>query len=97
MLVKIGNSIFPIDFVILDMVKGSKILIIIKRSFLLTIRASINLESNELRLKFIYEKTIIKVYEGLYQCDENIECYNIDVLQKKCVTNSMNSKFGEHP
>lgn len=65
MLVKVGGFVFAIDFVVLDMEEEDKIPIILGRPFLLTTRASIDLELGELQIKFTHDKLIVKVYEDL--------------------------------
>lgn len=49
-IVKVGNFIFSVEFVILDIKEEEEFLIISGRPFILNFRANINLKTHELRL-----------------------------------------------
>ncbi|XP_057803280.1 uncharacterized protein LOC131018583 [Salvia miltiorrhiza] len=62
-LVKVGDFIFPADFVVLDIEDDNKIPLILGRSFLATGRALIDVEKEELTLRVHDESQKFSVYE----------------------------------
>nr|GEX96410.1 hypothetical protein [Tanacetum cinerariifolium] len=59
-LVEIGKFTFPIDFIILDMPEDIKVPLILRRPFLSTARAKINIYKREIILKVRKERIIFK-------------------------------------
>ncbi|GKC80436.1 mitochondrial proton/calcium exchanger protein-like protein isoform X1 [Tanacetum coccineum] len=59
-LVGIGKFIFPVDFIILDMPKDIKVLLILRRPFLSTARAKIDVFKRKITLRVGEEKIIFK-------------------------------------
>ncbi|XP_057747392.1 uncharacterized protein LOC130966596 [Arachis stenosperma] len=65
LLVKIGEFIFPADFVILDMKEEGHSSIILGWPFLATARAIIDVEKREMTLRVHDEKMIINVFKDM--------------------------------
>nr|XP_025661560.1 probable serine/threonine-protein kinase DDB_G0291664 [Arachis hypogaea] len=65
LLVKVGEFIFPADFVILDMEEEGHNSIILGRPFLATSRAIIDVEKGEMTLRVHDEKIIINVFKAM--------------------------------
>ena len=61
-LIKIGKFIFPMDFMVSDMEEDEKVPLILRRPFLATIRALIDVESGELTLRVEYDKVQLSIY-----------------------------------
>ncbi|GKD52716.1 putative reverse transcriptase domain-containing protein [Tanacetum coccineum] len=59
-LVGIGKFVFPIDFIILDMPEDVKVPLILRRPFLSTVHAKIDVFKRKIILKVGYEKIIFK-------------------------------------
>lgn len=74
-LVKVDDFLFPTDFFILDMEEDAKIPIILGRPFLKTRRALIELELNELILRFQDENVIFNVFKVMHHHNENPQCH----------------------
>ena len=64
-LVKVGEFIFPADFVILDMEEEGHNSIILGRPFLATARAIIDVEKGEMVLRVHDEQMIINVFQAM--------------------------------
>ncbi|XP_016168159.1 uncharacterized protein LOC107610645 [Arachis ipaensis] len=65
LLVKVGEFIFPTDFVILDMEEEGHNSIILGRPFLATTRAIIDVEKGEMILRVHNEQMIINVFKAM--------------------------------
>nr|GEU97212.1 hypothetical protein [Tanacetum cinerariifolium] len=59
-LVGIGKFVFPVDFIILDMLEDIKVSLILERSFLSTTHAKIDVFKRKITLRFGEEKIIFK-------------------------------------
>ncbi|XP_015970266.1 uncharacterized protein LOC107493724 [Arachis duranensis] len=80
LLVKVGNFIFPADFVVLDMKKEAKASIILGRSFLATIGNIIDVQKSELTLRLHDEKMVFNVFKAMSYPQESLEeCMRLDV------------------
>ncbi|GJV92630.1 hypothetical protein Tco_1540443 [Tanacetum coccineum] len=80
-LIKIDKFILPIDFVILDMRKDSRILTILGRPFLATARAMIDVFNKKITLRIGSEEVIFDIDQSMKKpCMEDDECYEIDDL-----------------
>lgn len=77
---KVDDLLFPVDFVILDMLKNSKIPLLLRRSFLAIVRALIDVELGEFILRFNKENIIFNVFEAMKHLKENPLCYRIDIV-----------------
>ncbi|XP_057734372.1 uncharacterized protein LOC130949748 [Arachis stenosperma] len=65
LLVKVGDFIFPANFVVLDMEEGAKTFIILRRPFLATVEAIIDVQKGELVLRLHEEKMIFNVFKAM--------------------------------
>ncbi|XP_057745101.1 uncharacterized protein LOC130962962 [Arachis stenosperma] len=65
LLVKVGDFIFPADFVVLDMEEGAKTSIILGRPFSATAGAIIDVQKGELVLRLHEEKMIFNVFKAM--------------------------------
>ncbi|GJV53389.1 DNA-directed DNA polymerase [Tanacetum coccineum] len=80
-LIKIDKSVLPIDFVILDMRKDSRIPIILGRPFLATARAMIDVFNKKITLKVGSEEVIFDIDQSMKKPSmKDDECYGIDDL-----------------
>ncbi|GJV92629.1 DNA-directed DNA polymerase [Tanacetum coccineum] len=80
-LIKIDKFVLPIDFVLLDMRKDSRILIILGRPFLATTRAMIGVFNKKISLRIGSEEVIFDVDQSMKKPHmEDDECYGIDDL-----------------
>ncbi|GKA21904.1 putative laccase [Tanacetum coccineum] len=80
-IIKIDKFILPIDFVILDMREDSKIPIILRRPFLATARAMIDVFNKKITLRVGNEEVIFDVDQSIKRPPtEDDECYGIDYL-----------------
>ena len=62
-LIKVGKFIVPIDFVVLDMEKNEKVPLILRRPFLATSRALIDVKSRELTFRVRDDKVQLSIYK----------------------------------
>ncbi|XP_057719570.1 uncharacterized protein LOC130933996 [Arachis stenosperma] len=82
LLVKVGDFIFPADFVVLDMEEGAKTSIILGRPFLATARAIIDVQKGELVLRLHEEKMTFNVFKAMrYPHDSLGECMRLDSVE----------------
>ena len=83
-LVKVGEFIFPVDFIIMDMEKDFEIPLILGRPFLATARALIDVEEGKLILRVGEEQVIFRMSKALKHpsstCDDS--CFKIDVVDE---------------
>ena len=87
-LVKVNELVFPADFVILDMAEDEEMPLILRRPFLATGRALIDVEMGELMLRFHNEHVVFNIFEAMKHRDENPKCYRIDVVEEIVEDNS---------
>ncbi|GJT33606.1 DNA-directed DNA polymerase [Tanacetum coccineum] len=82
-LIKVDKFILPIDFVILDMPKDSRVPIILGRPFLATARAMIDVFNKQITLRVRDDEVIFDVDQSTSrQPAEDDECYKINDLDK---------------
>lgn len=74
---RVDELVFPADFVILDMDKDSKTPLVLRRPFLATGKAFINVEMGELILRFNNEDVVFNVFYH----KENNQCYWIHTVE----------------
>ncbi|XP_016168615.1 uncharacterized protein LOC107611175 [Arachis ipaensis] len=70
LLVKVGDFIFPADFVVLDMEEEAKASIILGRPFLATAGAIIDFQKGELTLRLHDEKMVFNVFKAMINPQE---------------------------
>ncbi|XP_016195479.1 uncharacterized protein LOC107636488 [Arachis ipaensis] len=80
LLVKVGNFIFPADFVVLDMDEEGSNSIILGRTFLATARTIIDVEKGEMIFRVHDEQMIINVFKAMQYSAEKENCMRIDVV-----------------
>ena len=80
-LVKVGNFIYPVDFVVLDMDEDRDVPLILGRPFLATSRAVIDVEEGKLTLRIGDEELVIKMSNAM-KCSmiDDDACYSVDVI-----------------
>ncbi|XP_057761044.1 uncharacterized protein LOC130981466 [Arachis stenosperma] len=82
LLVKVGEFIFPADFVVLDMEEEANTSIILGRPFLATAGAIIDVQKGELVLRLHEEKMIFNVFKAMSYPKESIgECMMVDTIE----------------
>ncbi|GKA88100.1 DNA-directed DNA polymerase [Tanacetum coccineum] len=82
-LIKVDKFILPIDFVILDMWEDSKILIILGRPFLATVRAMIDVFKKKITLRIGNKVIIFDVDQSIKKLpSKDDECYGIEDLDQ---------------
>ncbi|XP_057740020.1 uncharacterized protein LOC130957162 [Arachis stenosperma] len=82
LLVKVGEFIFPIAFVVLDMEEEANTSIILGRPFLATAGAIIDVQKGELVLRLHEEKMVFNVFKEMSYPKESIgECMLVDTME----------------
>ncbi|XP_057760490.1 uncharacterized protein LOC130980861 [Arachis stenosperma] len=82
-LVKVGEFIFPADFVVLDMEEEANTSIILGRPFLATAGAIIDVQKGELVLRLHEENMIFNVFKVMSYPKEAIgECMMVDIIEE---------------
>nr|GFA94210.1 hypothetical protein [Tanacetum cinerariifolium] len=80
-LIKVDRFVLPIDFVILDMLKDSRVPIILERPFLATARAMIDVFNKKITLRVGDDEVIFDVDQSIKRpSSKDDECYEIDDL-----------------
>ncbi|XP_015965190.1 uncharacterized protein LOC107488914 [Arachis duranensis] len=83
LLVKVGEFIFPADFVVLDMEEEANTSIILGRPFLATAGAIIDVQKGELVLRLHEEKMVFNVFKAISYPKEAIgECMMVDTIEQ---------------
>ncbi|XP_057755888.1 uncharacterized protein LOC130975073 [Arachis stenosperma] len=83
LLVKVGEFIFPADFVVLDMKEEANTSIILGRPFLATARGIIDVQKGELVLKLHEEKMVFNVFKAMSYLKESMgECMMVDTIEQ---------------
>ncbi|GKG44212.1 reverse transcriptase domain-containing protein, partial [Tanacetum coccineum] len=83
MLVEVGKFTFPIDFVILEMEKDSKVLLILGRPFLHTVDAVIRVKQKQLNLGVGTERITFSIDSAMNTSYSNDDtCFSIDVIDE---------------
>ncbi|XP_050908049.1 uncharacterized protein LOC127121636 [Lathyrus oleraceus] len=80
--IKVDDLLFPADVVILDMSKDVETPLLLGRPFLSTDKALIDVEIVELILMFNKEQVIFNVFEAMKHAHEDLQCYQIDLIDK---------------
>ena len=83
-LVRAGNFIFPVDFVVLDFVEDEDIPLILGMPFLYTAKAIIDIYDGILSLRVGEESCKFNIYQSMKHSYESDFCFRIDVLDE-CV------------
>ncbi|XP_050875054.1 uncharacterized protein LOC127078665 [Lathyrus oleraceus] len=78
MLVHIDGLVFPADFVVINMKEDSVGSFILGHPFLATGKALIDVETDELVLKFNKEKVVFNMYEWRLYMDDLKTCYQLE-------------------
>ncbi|XP_015949474.1 uncharacterized protein LOC107474366 [Arachis duranensis] len=82
LLVKVGEFIFPADFVVLDMEVEANTSIILGRLFLATAGAIIDVQKGELVLRLHEEKMVFNVFKAMSYPKESIrECMMVNTIE----------------
>ncbi|GJT43426.1 DNA-directed DNA polymerase [Tanacetum coccineum] len=82
-LIKVDKFVLPIDFVILDMPKDSRVPIILGRPFMATARAMIDVFNKKITLRVEDDEVIFDVDQSIkIPTTEDDECYGIDDLDE---------------
>ncbi|XP_057719807.1 uncharacterized protein LOC130934236 [Arachis stenosperma] len=83
LLVKVGEFIFPADFAVLDMEEKANTSIILRRPFLATARAIIDVQKRELVLRLYKEKMVFNVFKAMsYPKEATGECMMVDTIEQ---------------
>ncbi|XP_062093750.1 uncharacterized protein LOC133799768 [Humulus lupulus] len=90
-LVKVDKFIFPADFIVLNMEEDTTVPIILRRPFLATGKALIDVQKGELRLRVQGEEVFFNVFKAMSYPRVSDSCFNVDVIEgvvsKKRITN----------
>nr|GEU70605.1 reverse transcriptase domain-containing protein [Tanacetum cinerariifolium] len=82
-LVEVGKFTFPVDFVILEMEKDSKVPLILGRSFLHTADAVIRVKQKQLNLGIGTERMVFNIDSAMKHSYLNDDtCFSIDVIDE---------------
>ncbi|XP_016173110.1 uncharacterized protein LOC107615570 [Arachis ipaensis] len=82
LLVKIGEFIFPTDFIILDMKEEGHSSVILGRPFLAIARAIIDVEKGEMTLRVHDEKMIINVFKAMQHPLEKEKHMRVEMIEE---------------
>ncbi|XP_057747069.1 uncharacterized protein LOC130966299 [Arachis stenosperma] len=83
LLVKVGEFIFPADFVVLDIEEEANTSIILGRAFLATAGAIIDVQKGELILRLHEEKMVFNIFNAMSYPKESIgECMMVDTIKQ---------------
>ncbi|XP_015940420.1 uncharacterized protein LOC107465947 [Arachis duranensis] len=84
LLVKVGDFIFLVDFVVFDMQEKAKTSIILGRPFLATAGAIIDVQKGDLTLRLHNEKMTFNVFKAMsYPTEQLGECMRLDALEEE--------------
>ncbi|XP_015954843.1 uncharacterized protein LOC107479219 [Arachis duranensis] len=82
LLVKVGEFIFPADFVVVDMKEEANASIILGRPFLAIVGAIIDVQKGEQVLRLHEEKMFFNVFKAMSYPKESIgECMMVDIIE----------------
>ncbi|XP_020989675.1 uncharacterized protein LOC110276917 [Arachis duranensis] len=82
LLVKVGEFIFPTNFVVLDMEEEANISIILERPFLATTGSIIDVQKGELVLRLHEKKMVFNVLKAMsYPKEATSECMMVDTIE----------------
>ncbi|XP_015940179.1 uncharacterized protein LOC107465726 [Arachis duranensis] len=82
LLVKVGEFIFPADFVVLNMEEEANASIILGRPFLATAGAIVDVQKGEYVLRLHEEKMVFNVFTAMSYPKESIgECMMVDTME----------------
>ena len=80
-LLKVDKFIFRAYFIILDMEEDKEVSIILKRPFLATGRALIDVQKGELRLRVQEEEVTFRVFNAIKHLHDNDGCFRLYVIE----------------
>ncbi|KAK7301958.1 hypothetical protein RJT34_12835 [Clitoria ternatea] len=80
LLVKVDKFIFPTDFVMLDMEADKKIPLILRRPFLATGRALIDVEKSKFMLRVQEEQVVFNVFNVMKHPAKTLDCFMIEEI-----------------
>ncbi|XP_057740042.1 uncharacterized protein LOC130957193 [Arachis stenosperma] len=81
LLVKVGEFIFPADFVILDTEGEGNNSIILGRPFLATARATIDVEKGEMTFRVHNEQMVINIFKSMQHSPEQENYMKVDMIE----------------
>ena len=84
-LVKVDKFIFPVDFIVLDIIEDREIPIILGRPFLATERTLIDVQEGKLILRVQDEQVTFNVFEAMKYPYEIDTCLQIDTIDKEII------------
>ena len=80
-LVKVDKFIFLDDFIVLDMEEDKEVPIILGRPFLAIVRALIDVQKGELRLRVQDEEVTFNVFNVIKHPMESESCFRVDIVE----------------
>lgn len=81
-LVTIDGLLFPVDFIVLDMLEDYEAPLLLRRSFLVTCKALIGITLWELIFMFNREKVIFNVFEAMKHQKENCQHCQVNMMKE---------------
>ena len=84
LIVKVDKSLFPVDFVVMDMEEDTEVPLILGRSFMKTARVIIDVDKVKLKVHAQDEEVSFDVFEARKHPSNAKECFRVDVLDKVC-------------
>ncbi|XP_021678391.2 uncharacterized protein LOC110663417 [Hevea brasiliensis] len=81
--IKVGKFFIPVDFVVLEMEEDVQIPIILRRPFLETIGAIIDVKNERLTLKVGDEEVKFNLFNTMKHTLEPDECFKVDMVNKQ--------------
>ncbi|PNY13506.1 hypothetical protein L195_g010162 [Trifolium pratense] len=80
-LVRVDDTIFPADFVIMDIEEDDEAPILLGRPFLTTFKALIDMETREIKFRVDGNEVTFNINNMVPQKKEKPECYKVDIVE----------------
>ena len=82
-LVKVDKFIFPADFIVLDMEEDREIHILLGRLFLANVRAMIDVQRGELKLRVQDDEVKFSVFDAIQHLEESDSCFMVKIMKAR--------------
>ena len=81
-LVKVDKFLFPIDFVLIDMVEDDDAPLILGRPFMKTARMMIDVDDGLMKERVQNEEVCFNLFEAMKHSNDKGDCFKIDVTEE---------------
>ncbi|XP_014511736.1 uncharacterized protein LOC106770440 [Vigna radiata var. radiata] len=83
-LVKVDKSLFPVDFVIMEMEEDIDVPLILGRPFMKTAIVLIDVDNEKLKVRVQNEEVDFNVFEAMSHPNDDETCFQLDALDEVC-------------